>query len=363
MALACFRAASLLAVTAGLGMTAGCVIEDDGLDTTEQAIISEPCPPQVCGKNSPELSEPFFELYEGEGGNDQGLVIDGIYFGGVQWKLDVVGNQLKARKGFLVKSGVNVIGGVILIKDLRGTVYRITVDNALVTQLYPSGTGTTWAYELNWRVNGTRDAPVNLCKDPESMMGEQDTLFQNKFTAILYEGERYDEHKLTIRENVSTTGWFNIGCAGEMLSKMHLTHHSVSSSGGGYTTTEKERIAIMKMFAADYCGTGHGFTVSGTPLSWTDDHAWLPHVWDLDNYAVKIEARWSDRGATCVETPRLWKTEDPDALAEFGDDVGAEIWSLIAAECPVPPLCSDVEDDSVIDTWSKHLVSGNPHFD
>jgi len=363
MALACFRAASFLAVTAGLGMTAGCIIEDDPAETVEQALGGASCPFEICGSNNPVLSLPFFELYEGSAPNEQGLTLDGIYFGAIKWKVDVVGNQLTARNGALVKSGLDVQGGKIRVKDAHGTVFQITVDEVIEdTQLYPPGSGTTWSYVLTWRVYGSRDTPVNLCSDPESLMGEQDTLYQYKYSTVLFEGERYDEDKLMVRERAPTADWFNLGCAGHLLAKMHLTHHTQSSSTATYPTNVRERDAMMKMVSADYCGIGEPFTVGGTPLSWTDDHGWLPHVWDIEAYDVGIEARFGPSGATCLEKPRLAGTTDPAALAEFGNDVGNSIWHLIEAKCALPPPCSTIEDNDVEKTWNKHLVSGNPQF-
>jgi hypothetical protein len=360
MALARFRAAPLLA--ASLAVTAGCLVDDDDQATVPQEVGGAGCPYDICGSNHSKLSVPFYELFEDGTANDQGLKLEGIYYGAVKWNVDVVGSELKARNGALVKTGANVVGGVMRVTDSHGTVFRISVDEAIVTPLYPLGTGTTWAYVLNWRVWGSRDAPVNLCTAAGDLVGEQDTLYQNAYSTVLFEGERYDEEKLEIKTNAPTAGVFNFGCAGHILAKMHMTHHTASSSSVAYSTDVDERQTMMRMFAADYCGTGNSFTVGGQELSFTDEDGALPHVWNMDQYPLKIEARWSPRGATCLETPRLEGTTNPDALAEFGADVGQSIWHLIDAECALPPRCSDVEDVEVKDTWTKHLLSANPQF-
>jgi hypothetical protein len=93
-----------------------------------------------------------------------------------------------------------------------------------------------------------------------------------------------------------------------------------------------QRTALLKMLAADYCGTGKAFTVTGVPLrfqgrGWVEEHGFAD--------AQVREAIWTEHGAFCLSTPRM-KT--------FVSPFGTVTISEIEAECKdahrvLPPSC------------------------
>ncbi|MGH8311591.1 MAG: ADYC domain-containing protein, partial [Steroidobacteraceae bacterium] len=115
--------------------------------------------------------------------------------------------------------------------------------------------------------------------------------------------------------------WFNLGCARHTLAKLRLTRstlHTVKS--GAWQQVQ----ATLKMLSADYCGTGKAFTIAGEPIVWKNNvgmkYYFPPSV---------LEARWSENGALCLNTPRLESPAYPDVELD------------IAAECARPPSCAN----------------------
>jgi hypothetical protein len=67
---------------------------------------------------------------------------------------------------------------------------------------------------------------------------------------------------------------------------------------------------------------------------------------------MPLEARWTEFGATCLNTPRIDKNPTPEGIAEFGGNVELEIKS----SCTRPPKCSGKLPEFAGHAW----VSGNP---
>jgi hypothetical protein len=122
--------------------------------------------------------------------------------------------------------------------------------------------------------------------------------------ALVFNGDRYDPELKLVTETSLFDSWFNLACAATAPANMHLLRHTLpggfTASGEPYHTTVPERQAMLKMFTADYCGTGESFTIDGVPLFYTDSNGWYvpPGVPGTD------ESIWNENGATCLTQPR-----------------------------------------------------------
>jgi hypothetical protein len=364
------RSSSVLALIAGFG--AGCMIEegddvaggdDQTSEVTQAAGVT--CSPWVCGSNDPDLSVYFHELSVSPAKqNAEGLSVLGFDVGAAfLWNVGVKNGELYAWKPgapLVQVTGAALIGKSIKIKNNNtGNVWRIRVNNVTSTPLWPAGSGSMPAYELKSSDDADPDHNEKwLCSNPDSLLGEYDTLNQNKWTVVLFEGDRFSATSKTITGWDKT--WFNVGCAGHVLAKLALTHHTtVTSKVGGpaYLHDQREDQAMMKMYTADYCGDGTAFTVGGTELGWIDSHAWSPYYYPI--LTLKLEARWTDVGPSCLQKPRLVGTADPLAINLFGPDINA----AIDAHCGAtrPKKCSDIgESTDVTKLYEAMFVSAKP---
>jgi ADYC domain len=144
----------------------------------------------------------------------------------------------------------------------------------------------------------------------------------SQLDALVFEGERYDvkSKEITTSSTTQFQSWFNVACAGSLPAKMHLVRRTAAASDGLFTTTiDDDRQAFARLWAADYCGTGETFTVTGHKLRVRDRKAfqspqdgWLAEVgpvsWSAADAAApgfSYEAVWDSNGAVCLETPRL----------------------------------------------------------
>jgi hypothetical protein len=370
------RSASLIVL---MGAFAGCMVDegDAGDDTaiagddqalptseTEQA-IGFGCSPMVCGTNSPCLSTSspcdgfFTDLPMNIGDtNSEGFKMLGLDMGaGVFWNLKVLNGVLT---GVRPDGGASIGGPALInmkfwVKDKFGTVFRIKIKSRTNTSLMPIGTGSFPAYELVYAW-GSPDAPeFYMCDhatDP-SVPGEYDTLWQPKWTTVLFEGEAYNQYTKTIKP--SAVPLFNVGCAGNVLAKMLLTHHAQITSGvGGLFSTPAERQAMLKMYTADYCKDGTSFTIHGEKLGWKDNHNYFDFYYAPAT--LQKEALWNSSGPMCLESPRLKGSVDPLATTLWPAGVDA----AITAHCPAtrPPTCSSLgQSNNLNNLYGQHLIS------
>lgn len=151
----------------------------------------------------------------------------------------------------------------------------------------------------------TQGAEVPLCPSADPN--------QQWFT--LLGDEVYDRNKNTLQ---AAPGWVSFACVSEALGKMKLfDYHKY----GSYGSSPKERVATLRMVSADYCGSGDHFTVSGTQVAWRDTADTVPPPF-AEN---RLEALWNEKGAICLNTPRL--------VAR----------SVVAAKCNIP-TCPETDD-------------------
>jgi len=147
-----------------------------------------------------------------------------------------------------------------------------------------------------------------------------------------FQGDIYDPIAKKVKSVPDSDPRFNLACGGTATAKMLLTRHARAGSIDDnnhtvYDTNDQQRTAMLKMLTADYCGTGHAFTVTGQRLAYAD--AWTEFEgWSEDS---ELEAVWDARGARCLNTPRR----------------GSYIVEEIRQHCGLPRPCRSLaeEDD------------------
>jgi len=330
-----------------LALLCSCVIADseDEAATSEVAQQLRPdCDEWGCGTNSPNVdSFGFHELSERGLPNAQGFYITRFEKNGVDYKIDVSKGHLRGLRSTGTLYGNALVGAQIWVNHKSAGAYVIRIADVAGAPLWAKLTSQSiWVetYLLKWtRVyNGVPSTRwLNTCQDPIKDMGMQ------AYHSVLFEGDRIDA-KAKKLFGVDTS-WFNVGCAGSTLAKMYLTGHTEASIAYGFTTTLDERQTALKMFSADFCGDGAAFTVGGTPLQWMDDKGWMDYTGP-----VKLEARWTAAGASCLNTPRITDL----ALIDVGDY--PDIDAALLAHCGYKlPACEPDDTDP-----KHHLTSALP---
>jgi len=324
------------------------------LGYVEQGIVS--CPREHCGTNSPEIEQMgFHDLpMSPRIQNAEGFELVGFEQAGRNYDVVVRDAQLTGTSINGSISGQGLVGSQILI-DHNGTTYAIRIA-AVGSMRFPipadPGQPTdVETYELDYTemIGGQ---PVsewkNICGgtpfddggDPE--FGYRETFGQRAKHSVLYEADRIDLATMTI-DPKPQPGWFNIGCSGHTLAKLFLTRNATVSQGHG--GDHPGRQASLKLLVGDYCGTGKPFTVAGQKLVWQGGQ--------MTYFASpgRLEARWDERGAICLEQPRMARPTTKEGAALFRD-----IEAAIAAECRRPPVC---EERSPYDFAGALRVSAN----
>lgn len=316
--------------------------------TVEQQLLD--CPDWACGQNGPTLNNrSFHELSELGEANAEGFVMSGLVKNGLVYSARVIGSQLSGiRRGSPILSGNALVGAYFYVgQQDTGYLARVYVTQVIQVPLWggPKRNQPVEAYRLMW------DTPfderrTNLCSNPprEAKPQSSDQLNLPGEFSVLFEGNRYDAKTKTLRP--ADRAWFNIGCASHALSKLFLT--GLTNETGD--ATEAEQQAALKMITADYCGDGTSFTLGGEPLYWKTSNGYM----DFYGNPTTLEARWTEKGAVCVEVPRLKTSKNPLAPVAFPD-----VWQAIQDHCPqsVPPSCSS-SDPAKFD--GALVVSANP---
>jgi hypothetical protein len=381
---------SVVLLSGWLALTMTACTEEGWKETQAFTIIAPPedCDePGGCPTNSPIVDTyPFHDLSTRRGEkNKQEIAIEKFMVGGSEYDFTVEhGRILATRNGTIFVDGPDLEGGRLWLRRDAAT-YIVEIVDVVPVKMWARLNSRQprpeiEVYELKWIPGDRGELPPphlppwkNICDDamlpadsieldlpaaPGAPDGStwssapsapSETYIPNSVTFV-FEGDRIDA--VTKQVYDFDKAWINLGCAGHLLSKMHLMGHVAATASMGYVTTRLERTAIMKMFAADYCGGGRPFTVPGVPLQWHDHRDWLKYSPPQANYAV--EARWTARGASCLSVPRADAQPTDDSRAEFPDGVGV----AITQECPVsPPPCSNQNNQ---DFAGAHLITVSP---
>ena len=137
---------------------------------------------------------------------------------------------------------------------------------------------------------------------------------------------------------------------GSGLAKLQLTGHTEVAKLAGFSTTASQRQSMLKLLAADYCGTGKAFTVGGQRLEWKDAEGTMK----LPLFArTQVEARWTPQGAACLQVPRVAAHPTPASQDEFGDNIETQIFEECWNAGKLLPLCEGGSDAGY------HLISHN----
>ncbi len=339
LALVCLLGAC--AVNADEGAEAG----GDGADAdgagpvlgqTEQALLE--CPNWACGQNGPTLNNrEFHELSEVSAtANAEGFHLGPLVQNSLVYQVHVIGSQLSAnRTGSPTLTGAALIGAYFLIAHESNFIVRVYITEVIEVPLWagPRKGQRTEAYRLMWQ-EPSGERRHNLCAKPptDKPKGGELLNLPGEFT-VLFEGNRYDAKSKTLLP--ASREWFNLGCASHALSKLFLTGHTTLTG----SAPEAQQQAVLKMLTADYCGDGTSFTLGGEPLLWKTSNGYM----DYFGTPHALEARWNDKGAVCLDNPRMKSSKNPAAPQVFPD-----IWDAIAQHCPqaMPPPCdsSDTRD-------------------
>jgi hypothetical protein len=306
----------------------------------------------MCGSNSPEIDERGFHELNVRGlENDAGFRLVSVSRAGVKYRMAVVGGEIRLYplSGGSALEGTSVQGAILEVRnDDANTTYQLRIADVLKTTSWARLDGATKSvrtYLLDWQIVG---AGWTYWKKVCQSSGADPLLGMDEYHSVVFEGDRIDASaKAVLGRDLD---WFNIGCAGHTLAKLHLTGHTEGARALGFTTTIDERTTMLKMLSADYCGTGKPFTVAGVPLTWRDDRGWMAFV----PSSATIEARWTSGGVACLNEPRL--EANPTDLGDetFPPDPDTSLRKKIELACGRRiPTCG-------LTLSSYHLVSGNP---
>lgn len=365
---------------------------DPSVGETRQSVISPvggPCPQFACGANSPVLEVDGFHDFNLLSSaqespavttpNDAGFSIAAVNHRATITSAKGLAYDLRVEDGHIVGRcrttpctvlrGAALVGAKIPILREKD---RFTIEIATVRQMtYFLGGGTTEAYTLRW--TPTDGQTTNLCDNIQVLIDnlaaqpggsgqdggkigkyqQLELMGMTVFETVVFEGDRIDAAKRTMSKDADTDdNWFNIGCAGAALSKVHLTRNSVHSQLPPATPPPagprfwEQRQATLKMYSADYCGTGTAFTVAGQALVWKGDQMtdfWAP--------PLELEARWNEKGAICLAKPRMLHPTSALGASTFPD-----ILNLVPQECSIPAC----KNTNFVDYDGADRVSANP---
>jgi len=363
------RISALAVVVLGAGCVNGDVDEPETQDAHQDI---QSCDIFLCGTNSPQIAElGFWELNlpspRGPGlANNAGFRVVGFVQNNLLYLPNVSGGKLTATRTSTVApyntttlSGNALIGGYFYLTN-GSRAFEIMVNEVNPVDSWAQQLGaphvTLESYRLDWTelVNQVPGRFQNVCKnqpirEPSELLG---MVGQNAFHTLLFEGDRIDAAKKL--DTAIDTSWFNLGCAGSALAKLALTGHTEAAANANtFVTTLPERQAMLKMFAGDYCGDGTPFTVAGQPLNWADDHGTmqLTALQMQPPQPLLLEARWTENGAACLDTPRV--DAHPTTLSD--QTFGPDVYDRVLNHCPaqMPPPCAD----SSFGTGGYHLVT------
>ena len=327
-----------IALVAALETFAACVPDSatdvEATATAVSAITDPTCPEWGCGMNSPTLADGMvFDELDTAGALDRhGIkIVSASQFGKpVQIKIDrhfITAIALDG-SGFVYEHG-GLIGTTIEL-DKGGMSYGLRIDDVQEQSLrFWAGDTREFVpfYRILVRLPNDNEFKAPICKPdlPDEIWGPV------MHYAIAFTGDRYDPPSKRVVDAPRGTTWFNLACAGTATAKMHLVRHTnagawtastwvpgndVLDPGAPFHTAVAQRQAMLKMYAADYCGDGTAYTVDGTPLLYLDEKRWyvppapVPPLGiaadgSLTPLGAKVEALWTAAGALCLTTPRM----------------------------------------------------------
>lgn len=402
---------SSIAFFGAVALGGGCVAV--GTDTSERSSqrSNNPCTQQwQCGANSPILDneQGFHELHlgglptyldvpetaeeaaaaaagEAAAATPRGLFLHTtpLLWKDLPFKLTIENNRIVGWDASGVAlAGRNLVGAEILLDTTDPTdaspAYRIRIESVREMPFpFPYGsTDLLEVYAFRW---DSPAGPRNLCGNPPldlfdaaaydrireasdlgalphdfgRVASDRELLGMMPEEALLFSGDRIDDTSKTMLAEDPL--WFNFGCAGHTLAKLHLTRNTAASRTPTVTPAPVEgRQATLKLLVGDYCGTGRTFTVAGQPLEWKGRPDNARNTYFEPGYISSVEAYWDANGATCLTVPRMVGSTTKGAAEAFPN-----VWEQINEECRAADrqLLSCGERES----WGHDFrVSANP---
>lgn len=263
------------------------------------------CPRWQCGYNTSEVNgKSLGELHLGGLPNHDGISIHSFvppHNESPNWRLDVDGDELVARGG---PNGNSTLRG----HQLVGATIWLNIDESALIPIVIS------AYEevTSWASNGKPIAAYAIRYDdannPDVLRSVcQGTLADPSQPAVvILADERYDADTKTVIPKQK--GWVTLACAGSAAAKLALLGYGPHAkfTDDSEPASVAQRQATLKMITADYCGTGHAYTHPGMPLWWENQSGTvIPNT-----EPGTLEAIWNERGAVCLDDPRVVELEE-----------------------------------------------------
>jgi hypothetical protein len=342
-------------------LAAACTDGMDRLTSVEAEIGPGTCSPYFCGNGNSDIVDNMglHDLNVKGLVNDTGFWIEDFRKDGVSYKARVQGSELHAldASGDVAWTGTKLIGAELVIGNTQnGLQYNILIAGVVESEYWAKHDGKiqyATTYELKWKTS-TNDKYENVCVNPPPAGHPDLRGGQPPFSAVLFEGDRIDEITKRVDEKIDDD-WFNIGCMGHALAKLHLTGHTEAAHRQRkFETKREQRETFLRMIVGDYCGTGTPFTIAGQPLDYRNSSKTVEY---LSHNPLTIEARWAETGATCLNTPRLHANPSDAAKAAFPEGVLAAMAKTQG--CVVPPPCVGGNID---DLAGHYLISANPQL-
>ncbi len=333
-----------------------CVVSEPPAEEQATQATAEPCLEQACGENSPVMGPlGFIDLSLFGAANTQGYAIEPVTSraqirkGASSYDLNVINGVITgSRNNVTLLAGQALVGATISIRRAQKH-YLLTISDVRPMPYFVDPRTTmVEAYKLDWTEIGVSDTPHALCNNIQLLVdeGQASPILMGMLVweAVVFEGDRINELAKTMSQ-VADDRWFNIGCAGSVLSKLLLTHHTIHSQAP-QPRAWQQRQATMKMYLGDYCGGGPSFTVARQKLVWQSPLIpYLHPPWTL-------EARWNEGGATCLNDPRMMHPSTAAGPIWF-----PHIWDQIKLVCK-PRSCTNLDP---YDYAGADRVSANPH--
>jgi hypothetical protein len=276
-----------------------CACDDAGEPVAIERDGGFGCPPWQCGTNTSEINgKSLQELHLGGEPNADGVELvgfvppPGVLF---SWELGVEGDALVAggQFGNSTLSGNQLIGSTLMVRIEADVVVPVVITDHDEVPSWASNGEPLAAYALVYADLDEPSLDRSICKgtlvDPLQV------------AVVVLADERYDLDAKTVIADQDD--WITLACAGSAAAKMALFGYGPHAEfeGGGSPASVDQRQATLKMITADYCGTGHSYTVDGTPLAWENQSGTV----EFDPDAGDHEAIWTAEGALCLDTPRV----------------------------------------------------------
>lgn len=334
------RCTGLVVTTVLLPALASTACIDRELDLERE--VQEAC--WHCG-NSPVIDVWEFHELHAEGiPNSAGIQVQGMSRHGLTYRPAVVGAVLVGRSiapgVYPDIAGVDLIGAKLDVSTPAGA-YEIRVSNVSQGTPYVVGPADmNETYELEYTAPGN-PRWRNLCFNPPADSEE----FPDGLEALLFAGDRYDAVTKEVTATGVDDGWFNIGCAGSNLAKLHLNRRTDAGSTPSIQTSQAERQAMLKMFGGDYCGNGVYYSHQGVPIDLEDVQG---HRTVNAGYS-SFEGLWGDKGAMCLDESRL-EAEVPGITQQIVDDCALAGVTLKPCNAAFPSFPSQWPQDAALFT-------------